>query len=324
MNDDSTQSQQVNTSGGVNMEGRSINMSDAVGRDKIEDRSTEIGKMNNVTGAAIGGGATSITNVTNITYPAPLPAPGSDSIPPASLPDPSYKDFWMRFLGGSIPENLNVVLSDKGTGHEHEEGEETQKSGHTVKVSYNEVDAVMGLQNRLQSIGINLKLVHSGIENWGDKELIVVGSPNANAICRQIMDNSGLNLPYHFLVKKISEEKKYKCISTEQGVLFPANYEDSEKLGKDFGIIAKVINPLSGLARRKALILAGNHGFGTESAVSFIAAPKFVNSLLEQARDNDFIAIFEAFAGKQRGFTLNFCLISVLIGGKWFPLEWKG
>lgn len=55
---------------------------DLVGRDKIEDKSIEVGSMSNITGAAIGAGATSTTNITNITYQTPPPAPRPDSAPP--------------------------------------------------------------------------------------------------------------------------------------------------------------------------------------------------------------------------------------------------
>ncbi len=43
----------------LNSQGDTSIGSDLVGRDKIEAKSTEVGNMNNVTGAAIGAGATS-------------------------------------------------------------------------------------------------------------------------------------------------------------------------------------------------------------------------------------------------------------------------
>jgi hypothetical protein len=236
-----------------------------------------------------------------------------------------FRKFWSPFLSERPLTELPVVLSAKGFGVEYESGNQTIEAGHTVKISYNELDAVLVLQKSLYSLGIVLRVVHGGVEQSGgpvlvpdfskDENLVIVGSPHANMICKDVMTYAKPILPCEFVVSGVGD-KKFKCVSSEYGT-FPSTYEDSVVFDKDFGIIVRISNPLSGLSKKKALVVAGNHGFGTESAVRFLADQELVSLLYKKVKDDDFAAIFQAHTDSIKGLTLDFCLIFVLRGSQW-------
>ena len=263
-----------------------------------------------------------------------------------ALNDDATTEFWNIFLGKMTPkENVYVVLSAKW-GVEWVDGKPIIEPGHTAMVSYNEVAAFFKLQQELRRVRdeLRLVLVHGGVEDpktgqevrpeYSPAErLIVVGSRHANRICARIMPPESQFFPYRFeMIGKV------KCINVyqdeegkwlEKAISFPSMEKDikdftSQKTGnleKDFGIISRITNPIDASGKSKALILAGNHGFGTESAVNFVANFECLKELHGLVEEYDFEALFEACVDKDKGLTLGVRKIAKLKDGKWQPVS---
>jgi hypothetical protein len=251
------------------------------------------------------------------------------------------KDFWQVLLGTQPKEYIYVVPSAK-QGFEWVEGIPTPKPGHTALLSYNEVIAFFRLQDALQQFKERLILVHGGVEDSKNKSinipdfpedetLIIIGSLHANKICQSILSHKEMpQLPFRF-----ERNEKGKCINfyyqDEEGnwsgnplESFPplplANNPNSnadEKLEEDFGIILRVTNPKDADHKNKVLIMGGNNGFGTESAVNFVADKNRVKFLNDTVQDQDFEALFHASVNKQHGLRLGILKLAVLKNGRW-------
>jgi hypothetical protein len=251
-------------------------------------------------------------------------------------------DFWQVFLAGlTETEHVDVVLSAK-QGCDWEQGQPTLKPGHTVLLTFNEVSAFFLLQNTLYTIKDKLRLVHGGVLDQIDKTvhipdfpedeaLVIIGSPHANRLCERIMLSSKIpRLPFRFEMNE-----RGKCINVYQDevghwlekpiISFPSSQKDttasSDILEEDYGIILRMTNPFDASGKNKVLILAGNHGFGTESAINFVADNERVSSLHEKVQNCDFEALFVALVGKNRGLKLGLRRLSVLEGQEWKPIK---
>ncbi len=76
----------------------------------------------------------------------------------------STMEFWDVFFGKMPPKKVYVVISAKSVGREHEGGRpRIDKLGHTVKVSYNEIDAFFELQSKVDDLKNNFKVIHGGV-----------------------------------------------------------------------------------------------------------------------------------------------------------------
>ena len=91
----------------------------------------------------------------------------------------------------------------------------------------------------------------------------------------------------------------------------------------DYGIILRTTNPLDRSGSRKVIILGGNHGFGTESAIQFITDTSNCSVLNDIARDHDFELLFEASIGRNRGLKLGVLGLCIFHNGKWSPINIK-
>ncbi len=258
------------------------------------------------------------------------------------LPQVNKKDFWQIFLNGiSSNENIYAVLSAK-QGFEWAEGKPAKESGHTVLLSYNEVAAFFELEQELQQIKERLILVHGGIKDprgggiiipefRKDGTLIIIGSPNANKLCQRILSlGTLLGLPFRFGVNE-----KGKCIHVYQDekgewseqplVSFPSLADEpnskDDVLGEDFGIILRITNPLDASDKNKALILGGNHGFGTESAVRYVADKERMKQLTDIVQDQDFEILFQAFVSGNYGLRLGIRKLAILKDGEWQQVD---
>ena len=256
--------------------------------------------------------------------------------PPSSESD--KKDFWQIFLNRVSPsENIYIVLSAK-QGFEYEQGNPTPKPGHTAYLSYNEVGAFLKLQHMLQQTRERLILVHGGIEDpWGegtsipefpeDGTLIIIGSPNAHKFCQRILSSPKLpQLPFRFEMNE-----KGKCINVYQDersewseqplISFPSLTDElntrEDVLEEDFGIILRIANPVDASGKNKVLITGGNHSFGTESAVSFVADKERVKLLNDIVQGNDFEVLFQASVGRKHGLRLGIRRLAILKNGAW-------
>ncbi len=252
-------------------------------------------------------------------------------------------DFWQVFLAGlTETENVNVVLSAK-QGYDWEQGKPTLKPGHTVLLTFNEVSAFFLLQNTLHTKKDKLKLVHGGVLDQIDKTvhipdfpedeaLVIIGSPHANRLCERIMLSSKIpRLPFRFEMNE-----KGKCINVYQDetghwfekpiISFPSSQKDittsSDILEEDYGIILRITNPFDASGKNKVLILAGNHGFGTESAINFVADNERISFLHEKVQSCDFEALFVASVGKNRGLKLGLRRLSILEGQVWKSINY--
>jgi len=250
-------------------------------------------------------------------------------------PEP-MRHFWATALEGHDPKDRVCVVFSAKRGKEWVDGESTREPGHTPLLSYNEVDGIQGLQESLASFSVELRfrLVHGGVDMGQgvicppfsqDRTLIVVGSPNANRLCRELLSNT-TGFPYQFGAreeKTAGTTRRHKFIAVQGH----PNYESKEGASgveKDFGIIARIRNPFgppmcSGPPHYRVLILAGCHGFGTESAIQFVRSPGSVTWLQDQIGqdENDFALLFEAFVGQQRGLSPRPIVLSTLENGVW-------
>jgi hypothetical protein len=264
---------------------------------------------------------------------------------PPKNSDKKPKDFWQVLLGAQPNKNVYVILSAK-QGFEWEQGTPIAKPGHTALLSYNEVIAFLGLQDALQQIKLQrikerLILVHGGVEDSQnrsinipdfpvDETLIIIGSPHANKVCQSILSSPRIpQLPFRF-----ETNENGKCINLYQDekgqwrknpvAFFPSFIDEPgspvDDLEEDFGIILRVTNPRDADGKNKILIMGGNHGLGTESAVSFVADKDRVKSLHDFVKDQDFEALFQAAVSKKRGLNIGIRKLAVLKNGVWVPI----
>ncbi len=262
-----------------------------------------------------------------------------------------FAAFWNLFLNQRDPNgNFYVVLSAKMP-IEYKNGQPVKGSGHTALVSYNELDAFLKFQHELNLVSDKIKVVHGGvfigqfnekpemykipdlpIEKDGfiikesndfiipkfslNQNLIVLGSPHANLVCKKIMTKC--DPPFRFIV-----ENGEKYIETENGSYLPTNdKKSSNEIEEDYGILLRITNPFDGNRKNKILILAGNHGFGTEAAMKLVANRELIKSLREKVGDEDFEALFRARVYKNKASELDLKIIKVakLVNGNWGPI----
>ena len=247
--------------------------------------------------------------------------------------------FWEVFFGSKDQKNekVYVIISAKGFGQEFQEGKPVKgSSGHTVKVSFNEVKGFLKLQKELYPISDNLKFIYGGnrykdeIGNTitmttphykEDQKLIIIGSTHANEVCNKFMTHSKLDLPYEYTTIKDVSGKEHKSIRIKKTNEYYPSISNLEDFEKDYGIILRVKNPCTG-SNKKILVLGGNHGPGTQSAISFVTYPTSetdMQIIVNKAGDADFMAIFEANTShsKRQGFDLKILKLSKLEGENW-------
>lgn len=247
------------------------------------------------------------------------------------------KVFWQVLLNG-VPRNktIPVFLSAK-PGYDVASGRKTRKPGHTVLISYNEVLAFLGLQRSLQQIKRISSLVHSGTDLKdtqfsipglrGDETFVIIGSLHANTLCRRILLHEDLpQLPFRFGMKNTvkcidvyqDENGEWGTAPTES---FPPSTDeansDREAIEKDYGIILRISNPIDRRGRSKVLILGGNHGFGTESAVNYVAGYENAGWLHDRVREHDFELLFEASTDPDKGLSLDPLRLAISEGSGW-------
>lgn len=248
---------------------------------------------------------------------------------------PKANDFLQVLLGTQTDKNVYVILSAK-QGFEWEQGTPISKPGHTALLSYNEVVAFLKLKDALKQIKERLILVHGDIEDSLfeiDETLIIIGSSHANKVCQSILSSKKIpQIPFRF---DKNEKGKGKCINIYQDEngnwsqnpleSFPNFANESsitvDKIKEDFGIILRVTNPRDESGKNKVLIMGGNNGFGTESAVSFVADKDRVNFLHDLVKDQDFEALFQAAANKRQGLKPGIRRLAVLKNGVWIPVK---
>ncbi len=252
-----------------------------------------------------------------------------------------FNDFWNVFLGKVSPSNkIFVVLSAKWA-FDWVNGVPTKSHGHTVQVTYREVRGFFDLQKKLDPTKFNFEIVHSDIDKrtetylipiegkyYREGRLIVIGSTHANSLCKEIMDE--VKPPYRFH----ADEESHKCIQIyqdENGELTDkpkSSIPDDNKLNRDYGIILRSANPfdtrnVERSEKRKVLILAGNHGFGTESAIRFVSNPECIQLLLDMVKESDFEVFFQANIHGQRVEELKIMRLSKWEGETWEPIRDK-
>ncbi len=225
-----------------------------------------------------------------------------------------FAAFWKLLINKKNPEEFTYALLSAKVGIEFEKGKPTQKTGHTVLVSFNEFLSMLNLHKELDPLRNKLKIAHGGVnvvdENGSrliipdfprHANLIVIGSSHANVVCSEIMSSPKLyNPPFTFGIIEEGEETD-KCIVSRDGRTFPSHLRskakikssDPLKLDEDYGIILRVTNPFKGGDDNKVLILAGNHGLGTEAAIKFVANRDLIRFLRKHAEDDDFEALFD-------------------------------
>ena len=268
-----------------------------------------------------------------------------------------FTAFWHTLFSKRDPEkNIYVLLSAKKP-MEYEILKLVKKPGHTVLVSYNELEAFLKFQRELESSHEKIRVVHGGvfvgessegIENdeipklplkWIEKDcfvdqdckefsipefplnenLIILGSTHANLVCREIMSHPSLeNPPFKFEMVEMVEKdnKKHKCIKTEAG-FYPTrdNQESVKKISdqveEDYGILLRATNPFDKNEKNKVLILGGNHGFGTQAAMKFVANRGLIKFLRSKVYDSDFEAVFRAKVDKNYASELDLKILRI-------------
>jgi hypothetical protein len=267
----------------------------------------------------------------------------------AHLQGGQHNGFWHVLTQGMKPdEQIRIVLSAKW-GVDYENGKPTRKPGHTVQVSYNEVVTFFRFQHVLDETGHSVELVYGGIHDFAanrvtapdfpdDGTLLILGSKHANDICRRILSSDRLaDIPFRYEMTS----KSGKCIHVYQDdsgkyhkkpiASFPpvplrgrcGSKRRDSALDVDYGIILRATNPLDRTGSRKVLILGGNHGFGTESAIQFITDLANCSALNDAVGGHDFELLFDASVGRNRGLKLGILRLGLLEDGKWLPLNSK-
>lgn len=249
------------------------------------------------------------------------------------------KGFWEHFLDRmpSHQKKVQVLLSMK-EGVEYVDGQGTEEKGHSPLVSFNELSALLTLGESSPHLSDKLDLVSQPQRD--DQTIIIVGGPHANEFCRRAM--AGLpKTRFRFETRSLDEAGKLeKTISDYQdewggwsespivSYPSPSQHPGAEVIRKDYGVIIRAANPFDSTGRNRVLILAGNHGVGTESAVRFLADRRSLELLRDIVEGQDFQALFEAWVGGGRrsvrdvlqGLQGKILALSVLTDGDWKPV----
>jgi hypothetical protein len=259
-----------------------------------------------------------------------------------SLPSsPGKNVFWQTMLGLQPGKKVYVLPSAKH-GFEWEQGVPTSRPGHTPLLSYNETVVFVKLRDRLSEFGEKTVLLHGGIEDLqtkkiyipefpDDETLIIIGSPNANKLCQRILASPKLApMPFRF-----EKNEMGKCINVYQDetgkwsekpitclpALAEKPDEQVEDIEEDYGIIIRITNPRDVSEKNKVLIMGGNHGLGTESAVNFVLDQERVSRLDELVQEQDFAAVFQASVSKRQGLGIGIRKLAARKNGVWVPIK---
>jgi hypothetical protein len=252
------------------------------------------------------------------------------------------KEFRDLFFPGSKNTRVCAVLSAKG-GIEYEGGRPivdlvngvpVVRPGHTRLLSFNEIRGYLELKRVLakgSSEEAALELCHAQQVDLAMEALehgngIVVGSPHANVISRRLLNHRALmHMPFRF--RTLGHEKVIEHIPS--GALYAAATEADEEVSTDVGLVLKVTNPFA--PGSKVLLLAGNHGFGTEAALRFVtlesslvqlqralrAKAVYSQDAQNAAEEGDFAMLLRAPAGVGGGGEPEVVRVSTRLRDEW-------
>lgn len=98
--------------------------------------------------------------------------------------------------------------------------------------------------------------------------------------------------PYRFDAE--NDKKVIQIYQDEDGKLTDEPKDSVYRKNKkeDYGIILRIANPFVSRREMKVLILAGNHGFGTESAIKFVSGPECIKLLPDTVKESDLAILF--------------------------------
>jgi len=174
---------------------------------------------------------------------------------------------WFPFLRG----NAVVVIT----------GRPGQLPRSTTKVSFSEVLALVELKAFFQRFGSNFDVLNSIDANpsqYADKDIILLGSQQANEETELISRKIAVPFSYDDHGNLVSQLGR-----------FPSIPDDGTLLKEDHALILKCNSPYG--HARKVLILAGNHGTATESAVRYMVSPSGIVEIASKLGSSDFIGI---------------------------------
>lgn len=166
-----------------------------------------------------------------------------------------------------------------------------KKIGHTLKVSVNEVDAARTIQS-LISRKDEIQVSGSKSESFilEKNNIISLGSEHVNDVTYRLLSS---------VANRIGYEKTVDNDLILDGKIWQSEYNENDVLVKDYGFICRAPNPFS--KGKKFLVLAGNHGIGTQGAVEAITSKKLINDIIQEAGDKDFYAIVEVHIDEHYG-----------------------
>jgi TIR domain-containing protein len=159
-----------------------------------------------------------------------------------------------------------------------------------------------------------------------NENLIIIGSVHANLICETLLHalkEQPRGLPFSFEVEEQDSEQpscpvtktREKSISWDDKP-FPGTGErsDKSKIEIDYGVLVRVRNPFR--PGNRVLILAGNHGFGTQAAVQFVSSGEYIRQLQEKAArqlesTDDVAVLFQARVRGEQGLAENLEILRI-------------
>jgi uncharacterized protein len=163
--------------------------------------------------------------------------------------------------------------------------------GDTIKVSYNETIAAARIKDLLK-IPLLKKKQRIIIETdysikIDDKNIITLGSEKTNRITKSILNIISGYIDYDYTLSNDL------VINNE---IFKSSFKDGY-LQKDYGLIVKTNNPFNSL--KKVLVIAGNHGLGTQASVLSLINKTEISKVISRVGDSNFYAVIESEFNKR-------------------------
>jgi len=149
-------------------------------------------------------------------------------------------------------------------------------------VGYGDATALIEIQQQFRALGLKLTTTGAGIlsQNEWRKDLILIGSPDANEATAEIMGELEPRLTYSFpywknhnvtIADKLSGDK----IKPESG--------PGGQIKTDYALIIRAPNPLAP-SDSEVVIIAGCWGYGTAAASSLLAEKRFYRDPVVSSR----------------------------------------
>ena len=155
----------------------------------------------------------------------------------------------------------------------------------TPRVSFLEIRGFAEISKILGKFSVDSVPISSNtsIDRIRDSNVVILGSPVANQVSKQVWNDISHEFPYKYHVEGqyiTFGDREYRPIA-----------DDSGKWIKDYCLLVLRENPYN--AEKNMLISAGCHGFSTYAGIATLTKKQSIKRLRKAAKNEYFIALIE-------------------------------